>query len=178
MSTARRRHAAGSPRRGGSSPQSARQRVYEELFAAVRRGNLQLVKSIVVHRGVLAHTVLDKKRWSLLHEAAYWGQLSVAKWLVGNAGVKVNVKNKVGDTPLHFAARQGQAKFARWLVDDVAADIYAENKAGDTAYKAAAKKQHFEVCEFLMERRAVKNVNRARLAELREERQAKSSSMF
>jgi ankyrin repeat protein len=134
-----------------------------------------MVKSIVVHKGVLAHTVRDKKRWTLLHEAAYWGQLAVAKWLVGNAGVEVDVTNKAGDTPLHFAARQGQTKFAQWLVDDVGANIFVENKRGITAYKAAAKKQHFAVCEFLMERRAVQNVKQERILELREQRREQGS---
>ncbi len=45
---------------------------------------------------------LDERGWSVLHYAAYDGNLKMVEWLLTH-GAEVNIHNPDGDTPLHLA---------------------------------------------------------------------------
>lgn len=147
--------------------------IKSKLFASVRRGNLLQIKDISTHESVLIHSVRDRKQCTLLHEAAYWDRMKIAKWLIINAGVPVDVRNNIGDTPLHFAVRSGHETFVRWLVDKMDANIYSENNFGETAFQAAAKTQNHTICEFMVNRRAKANVARTEEEEKKRKKRMK-----
>ena len=61
-------------------------------------------------------SIKDRKSgWQYLHTAAYFGLNEVAKTLL-TSGVKVNIKNKRGVTPLSIAQQHGNTEFAEMLL--------------------------------------------------------------
>ena len=63
-------------------------------------------------------------------EAAYDGNMEAVKHHL-DAGVDVNVKDEVGETPLHVAALMNNAEVAELLIDE-GADVNMKNEGGDT----------------------------------------------
>ena len=75
-----------------------------------------------------------------LHEAAYYGDETLVRLLIGN-GADVTVKDRRGSTPLHKAAESGQKVVVQLLLDHKA-DINAKDNWGWTALHMAAKNGH------------------------------------
>ena len=48
--------------------------------------------------------------------AAHFGQINMVKFLLAN-GVRVNVQNELGYSPLHQAAQQGHSQIVNLLLD-------------------------------------------------------------
>jgi ankyrin repeat protein len=74
-------------------------------------------------------------------EALFWAlkndQPEIAKWLITTGRANVNVKDKIGDTPLHFAAFKGHIEVTEVLIN-AEADLDAKNHYGRTALREAA----------------------------------------
>ena len=75
-----------------------------------------------------------------LYWAAYGGHIDVAKLLLSNQYIDLNIQNKLGDTPLIAASYKGHADVVDLLVAK-GADVNVANNAGDTARKAANSAQ-------------------------------------
>ena len=69
--------------------------------------------------------------WTPLHCAAWYNSLEVARLLI-DLGVKIDVKNKHGQTPLHLAVRKDSIAAGKLLIEN-GADIDAMNKYGHTS---------------------------------------------
>ena len=74
--------------------------------------------------------------------------MAVAKLLLSNQYIDLNIQNKLGDTPLIAASYKGHADVVDLLVAK-GADVNVVNNAGDTARKAANSAQgNFSVLSY------------------------------
>ncbi len=94
-----------------------------------------------------------KKRFTggltLLHFAAYGGDLSQVRRLLRKKGIGVNVRTQEGLTPLHVAAMKGHTDIVRYLVRK-GADINATDTSGYTPLHYAVLSGHTEVVRYLV----------------------------
>ena len=67
----------------------------------------------------------------VLHYAAFFRGLEMAKWLVKHR-VDIAARDNEGSGTLHWAASWGNLEFVKWLVDH-GADIGMTDKYGQTA---------------------------------------------
>lgn len=125
------------------------------LRAAVKRGHLSLVRTLLDTHSTLRHAT-DEEGSTLLHYAAYWGQIEVAELLI-TRGADVNIRNqKQGVTPLHFAAQNGHLPLVELLIKQ-GADVNATSLLDTTPLHYAAAYGQRAVAEFLIAQGA--NVN-------------------
>ena len=103
--------------------------VNEELFRAIEKGNLALVKQLI-SKGADVNAK-DELEMTPLEAAVEKGNLSIVKYLVAK-GADVNSKNKLmfGWTPLHFAAERS-LEVVKYLVSK-GADVNAKDENGQT----------------------------------------------
>ena len=111
----------------------------EELFEAVEKGNLALVKQLV-SKGANINAKDELLGITPLHLAAEKGNLDIVKYLV-TKGANVNTKDDYFSwTPLHIAARDGELEIIKYLISkgsDVNADVISLAK--DMGYSEVAK---------------------------------------
>jgi ankyrin repeat protein len=80
-----------------------------------------------------------------LHSAAHWGRLAAVRFLVLEAKVDVNARDRDGTTPLHLASQgllEANPKLVEFLLDhgaDVKARLYDDSENGATAYDFASQ---------------------------------------
>ena len=101
---------------------------------------------------------------SLLHHAAWAGDLNVFKLLVAAGGDVGRQRNTAwrpnggvrgrGATPLHHAVMYGREDIVAYLVDEEGADINAPGEQGYTALHLAAKFNYPRLVHYLLERGA------------------------
>ena len=60
---------------------------------------------------------------TLLHAAAYYGQLEVVRWLCEEAGADVEARGEKQLTPLHLAAISGHLPVVAYLVKEHRAPV-------------------------------------------------------
>ncbi|KAI0481974.1 hypothetical protein GGR56DRAFT_163622 [Xylariaceae sp. FL0804] len=94
---------------------------------------------------VLNHEVVWRH---LVHTACEGGFLELVKGLV-EAGLDIDKRDSVGNTPLHVAAYAGHLEIVRFLVGKEA-DVDAVNHAGWTAAHLATTKGHDKCVHFLL----------------------------
>ena len=110
----------------------------------------KLEKNITTHD---SKKIENKYMKTELHEAARSGNLTKLKEAL-NAGVEVNVVDKLGRTPLHYAAFSGYVSIARILLEK-GADINAVDKAKQwTPLFFAVYKHQKAMIKLLIERGA------------------------
>ena len=73
-----------------------------------------------------------------------------------DAGVDVNAKDDVGQTPLHLAAEYGQKEVAVLLITN-GADVNAKTQIGVTALHGAATQGYSKIIELLISKGADAN---------------------
>lgn len=76
--------------------------------------------------------VTDYNERTLLHEAAFFGNIKVMEYLVDKYRLDVMAKDEYGNTPAHSAATVGQIDSIVWLAKH-GANLHAENYGGETA---------------------------------------------
>jgi ankyrin repeat protein len=95
--------------------------------------NLNLVSDLITLGANLEWQ--DEDGWTPLHWAAYYGNVEIARMLIG-AKVDLNLQDRWGWTPLHRAAFYGYVEIARMLIDAGASkDIL--NNDGELPYDLA-----------------------------------------
>ncbi len=87
---------------------------------------------------------------TLLHIAAYNGQLKIVKYLIEN-GAKVDEKDPDGWTPLPLAAGNGHLEIVKYLIEN-GADVNAVEKDKWTALHLATKNGHLKMVKHLIEK--------------------------
>ena len=107
----------------------------ERLWKAIREGDLQRCRSLVLAGADLAAT--SKDGWTALHVAATVEHPAITRLLL-ESGVPVGARIKKGGwTPLHVAAANGHAETAKALLDG-GADVNAKASADFTPLHVAA----------------------------------------
>jgi ankyrin repeat protein len=88
----------------------------QEMLAAVESGDIQKVAALLDKHPQLCN-LAEKvgSRWSVLHIAAWQGQVEVVELLVA-AGATLDKQDARGLAPLHYAARGGHLAAAKVLV--------------------------------------------------------------
>ncbi|KAI7847538.1 ankyrin repeat-containing domain protein [Circinella umbellata] len=117
------------------------------LLKAAYAGHMSIVEYLVnIAQANTFHQ--DKDGWSVLHNACSSGHLSMVRFLV-ESHVPVNVRSRIGNTPLINAASKGDIAVVEYLLNETEADPLLCNKFGETAYDAAAAIGHVYLCELL-----------------------------
>jgi ankyrin repeat protein len=89
----------------------------------------------------------DEAGWTLLHEAAYEGDIELVEMLLAK-GVDVNVKSDAGLTALYYAV-QGN-NIATELLLAKGADVEVRNASGETVLHTAAEAGNTDVVQMLL----------------------------
>ncbi|MBI4399674.1 ankyrin repeat domain-containing protein [Candidatus Micrarchaeota archaeon] len=110
----------------------------EELFEAVKKGNLEAAKK-AIENGADVH-VRTTDNDSLLHFAAFNGYYELSELLL-DKGVDVDARDKHEWTPLHDAASRGHYRIARLLLER-GADPAARTRMNYTAYQFAVDQKN------------------------------------
>ncbi len=86
-----------------------------------------------------------------LHEAAYYGDLEVAKLSI-KEGQSPNMRDELGNTPLHIAMKRGKADVVALLLEN-GADIMLPNAAGESPVSLTTDGSIVKLSEIFMKRR-------------------------
>ena len=116
------------------------------LTDAVKRGDLQTVRSLVQRRAAVAGTEADGT--TALHWAARGSHLDIARELV-KAGAPVSASTRYGVTPLALAAETGSLPMVDLLVG-AGANVNAASPDGETVLMIAARTGVLEVVDRLL----------------------------
>lgn len=84
--------------------------------------------------------IVDKDQRSLLHQAAQRGNLAILKYILTNLNVNINVKDKIGRTPLHYAIESSRAQETIELLISNGANTSAQDYEGSSALRLAEKR--------------------------------------
>ena len=104
------------------------------LHEAAKRGNLDFLSEGIGNK--ISPNGLDHAGCTPLHWAAAGGHLECVSKLLAQPNTKLDVQNKLGDTPLHQAAWKRQTEAVKMLLEAKAStDI--RNNDGLTAFKLA-----------------------------------------
>ena len=93
------------------------------------------VTELVLPNGAI--NALDGSGATPLHYAARNGYLEAVKWLVKEAGAKVDSKDNLGRTPLIRAVYYGRLETVKFLAKEVGADVESKDNDGKTALDVA-----------------------------------------
>ena len=94
-------------------------------------------------------SIQDALRWTLLHDAAWKSDASLASVLL-EQGAQINAQDAEGRTPLHNAAWKGDALVASLLLEH-GAQVGAGDSRGRTPLHDAARQGHAPVASLLLE---------------------------
>jgi ankyrin repeat protein len=119
---------------------------WENVARAARLNDAAQVRSLLANDGNPNQT--DDEARAGLHYAAINGNLTIIAILL-KAKAKLDVKDKLGNTPLHLAADRDQLEAAKLLLD-VGAPVDAENKNGMTPLMMAASRGNIDVVMALL----------------------------
>ncbi len=119
---------------------------WENVARAARQNDAAQVRALVVNDGNPNQTDEDSRAG--LHYAAMNGNLTIIAILI-KASAKLDVKDKLGNTPLHLAAERNQPDAAQLLLD-VGAPVDAENKNGMTPLMMAASQGNITIVQALL----------------------------
>ena len=117
-----------------------------DIFAAVRKGNLERVKALLESNPGLVFKT-DSLGWTPLHTATHWHQKDAAEVLLANQA-EVNVQDEAGVTPLHFAVDEGRQDLVELLLASNA-DVNIRDHAGKTPWQWAVAKGHADLAAWL-----------------------------
>jgi ankyrin repeat protein len=86
--------------------------------------------------------------WTILHYSIFYNRIDIAKVLI-DAGMDVNIKNKLNDTPLHFASYYNRNEIVKMLID-ADSDINAQEDSGKTALHLAINNDNTQIVQMLI----------------------------
>ena len=122
---------------------------------------LEFSKLLLEH-GTDVNMRANQRKWTPLHEVAYWGNLKIARALLDH-GANPNTESEYGETALHVAARSEYSSQERTvgiarLLLELGVDVHIQNKYLDTALHLAAFNGRFEIARLLLNHGANPNV--------------------
>ncbi len=124
-----------------------------DLFEACLVGDLARAR-VFLDKDPNAVREGEKANWTLLHAAAYSGNLELVKLLIGRgATVDAVAKTKYKNTPLQTAMLMGQSAVARALIE-AGADVNHKQWEGFTVLHDAARQGDLDLVRFLIKRGA------------------------
>ncbi|MHC4205530.1 MAG: ankyrin repeat domain-containing protein [Planctomycetota bacterium] len=110
-------------------------KVMKLFFEAIKKGDIKQVKKLIAQGADLNEK--DKKGWTPLHYAGWYGQGEVAKALIAK-GANVNATDSSGKTPLHVGVRFG-ARYIRELLIAKGITVDVRDNSGNTPLHVAAR---------------------------------------
>lgn len=84
--------------------------------------------------------IVDGEQRSVLHQAAQRGNVAVVEYILTNLDLNINIKDKIGRTPLHYAIESSRAPETIELLVSNGADTSAQDHGGWSAFHVAAKR--------------------------------------
>ncbi|WP_265027666.1 ankyrin repeat domain-containing protein [Wolbachia endosymbiont (group B) of Chorthippus parallelus] len=96
-------------------------------------------------------TIVSQDGWGLLHYAAKFGSLEVAKFLVNDQGVSFNTKTNDGNKPIHIAADFGHKNIVKFFLDK-GVEVDEKGKDNWTPLHYATNKGYLEIVKLLIEK--------------------------
>ncbi len=100
----------------------------KELLIAAQYGNLSKVEDLVSQRASLSAKYSDGR--TLMHCAAYGGELNVVKYLVVGEKSSLKIKDNSGRIPLHYAAYNGKLDIVKYFIDEEKIDVNIKDHGG------------------------------------------------
>lgn len=124
--------------------------VAEQLFQAVKKGDLNLVQTLVGKSGdTKIDEIRDNENSTLLHYAARSKNLALVKYLVETMKTDVNAPNIDNSTPLLETAESGSLETYKYLISK-GANSTAKDDEGYTTLLAAVYGGNLDVVEYLI----------------------------
>ena len=115
------------------------------LHTAIRTGQLESIKTCLDQKG--SFNVHD---YDLLHLAASYGQVKVARLLITRYNCPVDCRNRKKQTPLHIACGKGHLTMVRMLVTEYQAKLALHDENNDTPLHEAAWCRQTEIVKCLI----------------------------
>ncbi len=100
----------------------------KELLIAAQYGNLSKVEDLVSQEASLSAKYSDGR--TLMHCAAYGGELNVVKYLVVGEKSSLKIKDNSGRIPLHYAAYNGKLDIVKYFIDEEKIDVNIKDHDG------------------------------------------------
>ncbi|QTG98251.1 ankyrin repeat domain-containing protein [Wolbachia endosymbiont of Rhagoletis indifferens] len=100
----------------------------KELLIAAQYGNLSKVEDFVSQGASLSAKYRDGR--TLMHCAAYGGELNVVKYLVVGEKSSLKIKDNSGRIPLHYAAYNGKLDIVKYFIDEEKIDVNIKDHGG------------------------------------------------
>jgi len=119
------------------------------LDIAVENNAYESVQTLLNHRANI-HRVSDNEE-TLLHTACYGSDVDIVKLLIGR-GLKINVKDKEGNTPLHYACEDDDNLETVKFLLQMHAEINTQNNNHETALHIAIIYNCPEIVAYLISR--------------------------
>ena len=83
--------------------------------------------------------VTDNENWTPLHYACTWGDLDMARMLIGTFKADMTIQNSDGATALMIAIKHGHYNVAHALLEDYQCPVDIRDKHGDTILHCACR---------------------------------------
>ena len=123
------------------------------LFISCVRGDVNQVERLLSFGNIDINMMGTKG--TLLHLAVEQNQQAVVKFLLSRPGIKINLGDPSGATPLFAAARLGHLEVARMLLSRSGIDVNLGDSTGVTPLFAAAQLGRLEIAGVLLQHPAI-----------------------
>ncbi len=117
------------------------------LYTMVMSNTYPMAVNVLLTCGADANTNSSIYGRTPLHEAAYTGNIEMAKLLIEH-GAEINIADKDGKTPLHEAAGRGKLEVAKLLIEH-GADVNATDRLSATPLRNAESCGDTKIAELL-----------------------------
>eukprot|EP00981_Chlorochromonas_danica_P008610 scaffold2238_cov333-Ochromonas_danica.AAC.1 len=125
-------------------------KVMTALHMAAAKGNVEMVKLLLLHPAIDVNAVDSEDGYTTLHAACYTGRAEVVKVLLLDDRVDVNKTNNYRLTPFYTACRHGYVEAVKILLLDERVDVNRTDKWGCTPLYTACSNGHVEVTSALL----------------------------
>jgi ankyrin repeat protein len=123
---------------------------WQNVARAARQNDADQVRAFITDNGNPNQT--DEELRTGLHYGAINGNLTIIAILI-KAKARLDMKDKLGNTPLHLAAERNQGEAVKLLLD-VGAPVDSDNKNGMTPLMIAANRGYLEIVQALLDKGA------------------------
>lgn len=121
----------------------------KELLIVAQYGNLREVKDLVDQGASLSAKYSDGR--TLMHCAAYGGELNVVKYLTVGEKNNLKIKDNSGRVPLHYAAYSGKLDIVKYFIEEEKVDVNIKDNGGWKPLYYASCGHYFNVIKYLDE---------------------------